>query len=104
MMKVPEHTESAEKPEPTNLKRSSSGIVLIPQPTDDPLDPLNWSRKKKLLTLFIVSTAAFAGYAQNVANQSGYFRQAEVYETTAVRLTYSVSTIFIGCICQRCFI
>jgi len=32
---------------------------LIPQPSDDPHDPLNWSWFKKNLTLFIVSWAAF---------------------------------------------
>ena len=97
MMNTPEHIKSDEKPEfdskihQTSPKRSSRGIVLIPQPTDDPHDPLNWSPRRKLLILFIVTAAAFSGYAQTVANQSGYFRQADVYGTTAVRLSYSVS-------------
>ena len=96
-MKTPEHLNSDEKAESdskihqTSPKRSSRGIVLIPQPTDDPLDPLNWSSRRKLLNLFVVTAAAFSGYAQTVANQSGYFRQADAYGTTAVRLSYSVS-------------
>jgi len=33
--------------------------VLIPQPSDDPHDPLNWSWWKKHVTLIIVSMTAF---------------------------------------------
>lgn len=32
---------------------------LIPQPSEDPNDPLNWSWRKKHLILFIVAAAAF---------------------------------------------
>jgi len=32
---------------------------LIPQPSDDPNDPLNWSWGKKHLILFIISWASF---------------------------------------------
>ena len=41
----------------TNLKTTEDGkTILIPQPSDDPADPLNWSWGKKhlvLLTLFL---------------------------------------------------
>jgi hypothetical protein len=33
--------------------------VLIPQPSDDPRDPLNWSKYRKHLFLLIISAAAF---------------------------------------------
>jgi hypothetical protein len=33
--------------------------ILIPQPSDDPHDPLNWSWFKKHLTLIIISMTAF---------------------------------------------
>lgn len=32
---------------------------LIPQPSDDPNDPLNWSWRKKHIILFVVAAAAF---------------------------------------------
>ncbi|CAI7629541.1 unnamed protein product [Penicillium glandicola] len=35
------------------------GIPLHPPPTTDPLDPLNWSRKRKALILFIVCFSSF---------------------------------------------
>lgn len=43
-----------------NLKTAHGGnTVLIPQPSDDPQDPLNWSTVKKHIILFIISFAAF---------------------------------------------
>ena len=42
------------------LKLAHDGhTVLIPQPSDDPEDPLNWSKFKKHLFLFIISASAF---------------------------------------------
>lgn len=43
-----------------NLKTARDGhTILIPQPSDSPLDTLNWSRTRKHIILFIVSFAAF---------------------------------------------
>jgi hypothetical protein len=43
-----------------NLKTAkNSDTVLIPQPSEDPQDPLNWSPVKKHVILFIISFAAF---------------------------------------------
>jgi hypothetical protein len=43
-----------------NLKLAKDGhTVLIPQPSDDIRDPLNWSPVKKHVILFIISFAAF---------------------------------------------
>lgn len=42
------------------LKTAKDGhTVLIPQPSDDPRDPLNWSPLKKHVILVIISFAAF---------------------------------------------
>ncbi len=42
------------------LKLSSDGRnVLIPQPSDDPNDPLNWSTSKKALILGVITAASF---------------------------------------------
>jgi hypothetical protein len=39
-----------------HLKTSSDGrTILIPQPSDDPNDPLNWSQAKKNVILCVVS-------------------------------------------------
>lgn len=44
----------------TDVKLAKDGhTVLIPQPSDDPCDPLNWSIARKHVVLVIMSAAAF---------------------------------------------
>lgn len=51
-----------EKGDLGNLKLAPDGhTVLIPQPSEDPNDPLNWSWRKKHLMLLIISFSAFLG-------------------------------------------
>ncbi|THC93852.1 hypothetical protein EYZ11_006665 [Aspergillus tanneri] len=38
-----------------HLDRGDSDIVLVPQPSDDPDDPLNWSPRRKLLSTICIS-------------------------------------------------
>ncbi len=40
------------------LKKSRKGVVLIPQPTEDPQDPLNWSRWKKIAIMVVIAANA----------------------------------------------
>ena len=68
-------------------------IVLIPQPSDDSEDPLNWPLSKKIFTLSIVSFASCIGLAQQLANQAGFFPQAALYHKTPVEISYGVSTL-----------
>jgi hypothetical protein len=43
-----------------DLKTTADGhIILIPQPSNDPNDPLNWSQLRKNIVLLVVSFAAF---------------------------------------------
>lgn len=47
-------------PSDTGVKLAADGHTrLIPQPSDDPRDPLNWSWRKKHIILFIIAAAAF---------------------------------------------
>jgi hypothetical protein len=51
-----------EKGEYGNLKLAKDGhTVLVPQPTEDPNDPLNWSWGRKHMMLALVSLTAFLG-------------------------------------------
>lgn len=70
-------------------KRSARGVVLVPQPSDSPADPLNWPTWKKALILTTVSLAAFIGLAQALSTQAGFFLQAELYHKTPVEISYS---------------
>ncbi|GLI80511.1 hypothetical protein PoHVEF18_008866 [Penicillium ochrochloron] len=50
-----------------HLSSGNGDIVLIPTPSHDPDDPLNWSRKRKLLSTVCVSVyTLFAGIACSV--------------------------------------
>jgi hypothetical protein len=71
-------------------KRTLRGVVLVPQPSDDPEDPLNWPLWRKLMTLAIVALASLICSAQALANQSGFFPQALIYHKTPVQISYSV--------------
>lgn len=43
-----------------DIKTAADGrTVLIPQPTTDPNDPLNWPSLKKNIGLFVLSVVAF---------------------------------------------
>ncbi|KAK4615651.1 hypothetical protein CLAFUW4_09831 [Fulvia fulva] len=77
--------------ENASLKRSSHGILLEPQPTDDPKDPLNWSLTKKLTILGVVSFAALAAGTVGQANQFGMNVQAAVYGKTPIEVSYSTA-------------
>ncbi|OAL34770.1 hypothetical protein AYO20_05965 [Fonsecaea nubica] len=87
-----EHHESSK----VTTAHSKAGITLIPAPSDDPRDPLNWSQGRKLLTLFIVSFAGFTGTLQAVGNVSSVFQQGALYHKTPVEITYSVSAATAG--------
>ena len=42
----------------TRLKHANgknNGIILVPSPSPDPDDPLNWSRKRKLLSVLCMA-------------------------------------------------
>lgn len=60
-----------------SVKRNKDGIILLPQPSDLPNDPLNWSRPRKLWHFFLLSfitalTAAIsndAGASQDSLNE-----------------------------------
>jgi len=50
------------------LKKGADGYVLIPQPLDTDEDPLNWSPRKKWLTVAIIAyIAALADYTGGTA-------------------------------------
>ncbi|KAF7172525.1 hypothetical protein CNMCM6106_006689 [Aspergillus hiratsukae] len=42
----------------TDAAHAGQDILLIPQPSSSPADPLNWSRSKKYWTLFLISAYA----------------------------------------------
>ena len=54
------HVLDASQLQGENVKTTVDGkIILIPQPSSDPNDPLNWSYAKKHIQLFVISVVAF---------------------------------------------
>lgn len=72
-------------------KTSSTGVTLIPQPSDDPKDPLNWPPAKKTIILIIWCLGSFISTGSGLGNALGYFVQAKVYhKDDPIALSYSV--------------
>ena len=87
----------------STLKTSANGFVLIPQPLDTDDDPLNWSLRKKWLTVAIIAyIAALADYTGGsaiitVIPQSMYVIQSQ--SSSHERTNYHVITA--SGICRR---
>lgn len=70
---------------------ASDAIVLIPQPSDDSRDPLNWPFKKKLTIGLTLWFALFMSYSAPFNGQIQIAQQAALYHKTVVEITYFVS-------------
>ncbi|KAJ5812383.1 major facilitator superfamily domain-containing protein [Penicillium riverlandense] len=79
-----------------NDPKHRGNIVLVPQPSDDPDDPLNWSQRKKYSILGILCLTAFSGLASSLANQLGLGAQAELYDKSLTELSYTISAAVAG--------
>ncbi|KAF8182407.1 MFS general substrate transporter [Mycena galopus ATCC 62051] len=67
----------------SRLKLSPDGTkVLWPQPTDSPLDPQNWSPRRKALQLFIITVASIVPDFDSGIGITAIFPLAEQYGTT----------------------
>ncbi|EXJ65526.1 hypothetical protein A1O7_01867 [Cladophialophora yegresii CBS 114405] len=59
------------------LKTSKNGKLLIPQPTNDPEDPLNWTRWKKAAILLVIGVNAATSDYSAATGASALIPQAE---------------------------
>jgi hypothetical protein len=72
------HVES----QTSNLKHGTgkdSHIILAPQPSEDPNDPLNWSKSKKDVVLAVLCFGAIINAATQV-NLAPFFRYRDLTE------------------------
>jgi hypothetical protein len=95
-------------------KGNHKDIVLVPEPTDDPDDPLvspiatghiihdiddgaqNWPLRKKILIFASIAFAAFAGQMSPNSNQLTFTEQIPVYHKTVADLLNSVAASLAG--------
>ncbi|SCV99557.1 LAFE_0A05776g1_1 [Lachancea fermentati] len=80
----------------SRLKKNEYGVVLIPQPSDSPNDPLNWSKLRKFghfglmsfITAFTAATSNDAGAAQDSLN--------EIYGISYDAMNTGAGVLFLG--------
>ncbi|KAI3580745.1 major facilitator superfamily domain-containing protein [Fusarium oxysporum f. sp. albedinis] len=76
----------------------SSGIILSPEPSSDPDDPLNWSALRKSLSFFVVNLYSFMVAVVALSTAVTYGALIAEFHTTAAYLNVgtAVSILFIG--------
>ncbi|KFY62232.1 hypothetical protein V496_04658, partial [Pseudogymnoascus sp. VKM F-4515 (FW-2607)] len=77
-------------------KRSSKNVVLIPQPSDDEDDPLNWPLRKKIIIFACICLAGFAGQMSPNSNQLTFVLQIPTYGKTQADLLNTVAASLAG--------
>ncbi|KAL6717388.1 hypothetical protein ACLMJK_005303 [Lecanora helva] len=77
-------------------KTSKSGVVLVPQPSNDPRDPLNWPQSKKLRILATLCLAGFAGIGAPFVHLVALEPEAKTFGRTPTQIAWSVSAAIAG--------
>ncbi|KAI9743772.1 MAG: hypothetical protein M1818_002505 [Claussenomyces sp. TS43310] len=77
-------------------KKNGKDVVLVPQPSDDEEDPLNWPMRKKLLIFVCICLAGFAGQMSPNSNQLTFTLQIPTYHKTQTDLLNSVAAGLAG--------
>ncbi|KAK1808613.1 hypothetical protein LTR12_017022 [Friedmanniomyces endolithicus] len=89
----------------TKVDRKKIGdVVLIPQPSDSPDDPLNWPLRKKCLIFASVALAAFTAQMSPNSNQLTFTVQEESYGITTPQMLNSVAAGLAGWVAGPFFI
>ena len=73
------------------LKKSRKGDVLIPQPTDDAEDPLNWSRWKKAAILVVIGVNAATSDYSAATGASALIPQAQHWHISPNKVNHATA-------------
>lgn len=90
MMNVGENVEVDNAAETSSLKKTSTGIILHPQPHDDPNDPLNWPIIRKDLCFLIIGFQTFIGGGQTPILAAGFTALRTEFNISLSKLSYVV--------------
>lgn len=74
-----------------SLKKSKKGVVLIPQPTDDPVDPYNWSPLKKALILLVLAVNACTADYSAATGASALLPQAQEWHISPDEVNHATA-------------
>lgn len=83
------------------LKRTADGIILLPQPSDSPNDPLNWSLPRKMWHFLVVSfiTALTAAISNDAGAAQDSLNAIYGISYDAMNTGAGVLFLFIGWLC-----
>ncbi|KAL5485631.1 hypothetical protein ACEPAI_6672 [Sanghuangporus weigelae] len=70
-----------------NVKRGKDGIILVPQPSDSPNDPLNWPQWRKIALMVTITYGAGVVGAYGPIIGAGLVQVAEALDTTVGELS-----------------
>lgn len=73
-----------------NLKRNKDGVILNPQPHDDPNDPLNWAVWRRDLALAVIGFHSFIIGGMSPLLASAFTEMADEFHVTQSKLAYLV--------------
>lgn len=93
---LPEVTTTIAGSPKVSKDKSGNVVVLIPQPSDDPEDPLNWPMLKKITIFACVCLAGFAAQMSPNSNMLTFMEQVPAYHKTPADLLNSVAAALTG--------
>ncbi|KAJ6029274.1 Major facilitator superfamily domain general substrate transporter [Penicillium canescens] len=92
-----EKTISSARPSPVDSRDAAlAHVVLIPQPSTHPRDPLNWSQHHKHIILAVLCLASFAGAIAPLSGQLNLADQERLYSKTKIEESYANSAALAG--------
>ena len=72
------------------VKLSRHGLPLVPQPSDDAFDPLNWPTTQKILLLIVLCIWAFMGTFNLISVAPAFFPISKELDVSLTAATYLV--------------
>lgn len=80
----------------SGLKTTRDGIILLPQPHDNPNDPLNWPIWKRDLCLLVVGFQTFLGGGQSPLLAAGMHELSVEFDRPITTISYLVGAFMLA--------
>lgn len=91
-----ESTNAPSTHDSLSLKRSNTGVILHPQPQNNPNDPLNWPIWRRDLCLLIVGFQTFLGGGQSPILAAGMSQLSEEFDLSLPVIAYLVGIFMLA--------
>ncbi|KAM5349220.1 hypothetical protein ACJ41O_005727 [Fusarium nematophilum] len=72
------------------------GLPLKPTPTEDPLDPLNWSKPKRYFVIFLACFGGFLTLYVTTNTVQGFFLLMDLYDATYSEVNWTIAVSSLG--------